>query len=96
MCSLGVSVDYTFAAVQHAKLVIAQVNDRMPYTGGGGLISVSDIDCFVPFSEPIISLAPPKIGPIEQPSANTVPPLSATGTHFNWALAPFLTPCFPS
>lgn len=33
-CSLGVSVDYTKEAVSRAKIVIAQVNDQMPYTYG--------------------------------------------------------------
>lgn len=30
MCSLGISVDYTLAAIKKAKCVIAQVNDQMP------------------------------------------------------------------
>jgi 4-hydroxybutyrate CoA-transferase len=66
MCSLGVAVDYTMAAVKQAKLVIAQVNDRMPYTGPYSLVSVADIDCFVEHSAPIIELAPPKIGEVER------------------------------
>ena len=66
MCSLGVSVDYTQEAVKQAKLVIAQVNDQMPYTGPYSLVSVEDIDCFVEYSAPIIELAPPKIGDVER------------------------------
>jgi len=37
-CSLGVSVDVSRAAVQKAKYVIAQVNERMPRTHGDALI----------------------------------------------------------
>lgn len=33
-CSLGVSVDVALTAAEQAKLVIAQVNDRMPRTNG--------------------------------------------------------------
>ncbi len=66
MCSLGVSVDYTQEAVKQAKLVIAQVNDQMPYTGPYSLVSVEDIDCFVEHSAPIIELAPPRIGDVER------------------------------
>ena len=40
-CSLGVSVDATKAAVDTAKIVIAQVNPRMPRTHGDGLIHLS-------------------------------------------------------
>lgn len=43
-CSLGVSVDIAMAAVKTAKVVIAQVNPRMPRVHGEGFISVSKID----------------------------------------------------
>lgn len=66
MCSLGVSVDYTMESVKQAGTVIAQVNDRMPWTFGGSTVHVSEIDCFVPFSAPILELGIPKIGPIEE------------------------------
>lgn len=40
-CSLGVSVDIAATAVNTAKLVVAQVNRRMPRTLGDGLVHVS-------------------------------------------------------
>lgn len=46
-CSLGVSVEASLAAVQSAKHVIAQVNNRMPRTHGDGLIHVRHIDAMV-------------------------------------------------
>lgn len=64
-CSLGVSVDYTKAAIENAKLVIAQVNDQMPYTYGDSRVSVNDIDYFVEHSAPLPELKPKKIGEIE-------------------------------
>lgn len=45
--SLGVSVDVTLAAVETAKIVIAQVNKHMPRTGGNSLIKVDQINCLV-------------------------------------------------
>lgn len=66
-CSLGVSVDYTYEAVQQAKVVIAQVNDQMPFTlGERAVVPVERITCFAPHSEPILTLTPPKIGPVEE------------------------------
>ena len=65
MVSLGVSVDYDYEAVMTAKIVIAQVNDQMPFTYGK-LIPVDKFTYFVDHSAPIIELAPPKIGPIEE------------------------------
>lgn len=40
-CSLGTSVDIARSAVNTAKIVIAQVNPKMPRTHGDGLIHVS-------------------------------------------------------
>lgn len=42
-CSLGTSVDVTPAAIQSAKLIIAQINPKMPRTHGDGLIHKSAI-----------------------------------------------------
>lgn len=64
--SLGLSVDYTMAALKKAKLVIAQVNEALPRTYGDSLVSVKDIDCFVPHTEPVIELKPPVIGAVEK------------------------------
>ena len=64
-CSLGVSVDYTKAAVENADLVIAQVNDQMPYTYGDSRIPVPAIDCFVEHSAPLPELKPKEISEAE-------------------------------
>ncbi len=65
-CSLGVSVDYTKAAIETAKLVIAEVNDQMPRTYGEAFVHVSELDVIVETSNPITELNPPKIGDIEK------------------------------
>ena len=46
-CTLGTSVEATLAAIDNAKLVIAQVNQQMPRTHGDGIIHISEIDVFV-------------------------------------------------
>ena len=43
-CSLGVSVDVVKSAARCARTVIAQINPRMPRTGGDSLISIRQID----------------------------------------------------
>jgi len=65
-CSFGVSVDYTKTAAKCAKVVIAQVNNKMPRTMGDSFIHVSEIDYIVEVSQPIIELKLPKIGDIEK------------------------------
>ncbi|XDD52344.1 acetyl-CoA hydrolase/transferase family protein [Leptospira sp. WS92.C1] len=46
-CSLGISVDISKAAVETAKIVIAQVNKNMPRTHGDGIIHADQIHSFV-------------------------------------------------
>ena len=64
--SLGVSVDYTKAAVEVANITIAQVNKYMPRTHGESFVHISEIDYFVEHDEPIHTLKSPKIGEIEK------------------------------
>jgi acyl-CoA hydrolase/GNAT superfamily N-acetyltransferase len=56
--SLGVSVDITLAAAESADLVIAQVNSHMPRVLGRGFIHVNDVDVFVEYDEPLITIGP--------------------------------------
>ncbi|WP_222427519.1 acetyl-CoA hydrolase/transferase family protein [Desulfobotulus alkaliphilus] len=58
-CSFGVSVDYTKAAAENAKTVIAEVSSRMPRTLGDSFIHISDIDFCVESDEGPILLKPP-------------------------------------
>lgn len=46
-CSLGASVDIVRDAVDHARVVIAQVNPKMPRTCGDTLIRARKIDRFI-------------------------------------------------
>ncbi|GAA4449744.1 acetyl-CoA hydrolase/transferase family protein [Rurimicrobium arvi] len=46
-CTLGTSVDAALSAVQHARIVIAQVNPRMPRVLGDGIIPVSRFSAMV-------------------------------------------------
>jgi acyl-CoA hydrolase/ribosomal protein S18 acetylase RimI-like enzyme len=54
--SLGVSVDITLAAALSADLVIAQVNSRMPRILGRSFIHVNDVDVFVEYDEPLLTI----------------------------------------
>jgi acyl-CoA hydrolase/GNAT superfamily N-acetyltransferase len=57
-CSLGVSVDITRAGLDHSRLVIAQVNPRMPRTWGDSFVHVDEIDHLVPYEEPLVQSFP--------------------------------------
>lgn len=54
--SLGISVDYTKAAVEKAKIVIAGANDQCPRSFGDCFVHISEIDYIVETSRPLIEL----------------------------------------
>jgi GNAT superfamily N-acetyltransferase len=54
--SLGVSVDITLAAALSADMVIAQVNSSMPRVLGRSFIHVNDVDIFVEYDEPLLTI----------------------------------------
>jgi acyl-CoA hydrolase/GNAT superfamily N-acetyltransferase len=66
--SLGVSVDITMAAAQSADLVIAQVNAHMPRVLGRSFIHVNDVDYFVEYDEPLLTIGENP----ELPAANDI------------------------
>lgn len=52
-CSLGTSVECTLGAIQASKVVIAQVNTRMPRVHGHGIIHISKLDYIVHCDDPL-------------------------------------------
>lgn len=65
-CSLGTSVEAALAAVNSARVVVAQVNRSMPRTLGDGFVHVSQIDFGVEVDVPPYELPAPVIGDVER------------------------------
>jgi len=65
-CCIGVSADYTMQAAKSADVILAEVNDQVPYVYGDCFIDVEEIDAFVETSHPLFELKPSKIGPTEE------------------------------
>jgi acyl-CoA hydrolase len=61
--SLGANHDYLADALAHARVVIAEIDERAPYTGGDVDLSTADIDVAVPALAPSAELInrPPTI-----------------------------------
>lgn len=53
LLSLGTSVDAARAAVDHARIVIAEINDRMPRTHGNTVVPLDRIHAFIRTSRPL-------------------------------------------
>ncbi|MBI3447940.1 MAG: acetyl-CoA hydrolase/transferase family protein [Acidobacteria bacterium] len=78
-CSFGVGVDTTLTAARMAKLVVAQVNERMPRTLGDSYIHVSDIDAFVEATQPLCELPKTEIQDLHLAIARNVATLIPDG-----------------
>ena len=57
-CTLGTSVDRAKAATESAKMIIAEVNDRMPRTQGNTAVPFDRIDAFIASDRPLHSHQP--------------------------------------
>ena len=79
-CSLGVSVEATLAAIENAKIVIAQVNPQMPRTFGDGILHVSEIDFLVTVDMPIYGHEIEPISPLEDKIGTYVASLIENGS----------------
>lgn len=64
-CSLGVTVEAAHEALHSARIVIAQINPRMPRTHGDALIHQSKLTFMVEVDEPIFEVQPPVLGDVE-------------------------------
>lgn len=65
-CSFGLSCDYTKAAAENAKIVIAEINDQMPYVYGDNFIHLDKIDHIIPCSYPLYEIKQGEIGDVEK------------------------------
>ncbi|MFZ5765617.1 MAG: GNAT family N-acetyltransferase [Thermodesulfobacteriota bacterium] len=70
-CSLGINVDINRTAFDCAKIVIAQINDRMPRTSGDSFVRFTDVDYYFYHSAPLLEFAyPPPDGVTEKIGAH--------------------------
>ncbi len=78
-CSFGIEVGITKPAAESARLVIAEVNDRMPRALGDSFIHVSKIDYFVPVSYPLPELPQGTPGEVQMRIAENIADLIPDG-----------------
>jgi len=64
-CTLGTSVDVAAAAVEAARVVIAEVNPQMPRAHGDGFVHTSEIDALVPIDRALPEFPSPDLGEAE-------------------------------
>ena len=55
-CSFGVEVGLTKTAAESSKIIIAEINEKMPRTLGDSFIHVSKLDYIVPVDYPLVEM----------------------------------------
>ncbi len=70
--SYGLTGDFVHYAVEKARIVIAEVNDRVPFTFGDHVLPASRITHAVPVSRPPVQVAPAKISATDEAIARHV------------------------
>ncbi len=84
--SLGVAVDVVSDAMECARVVIAQVNPRMPCTHGDTFVHVSELDAIVEFDEPLIHFSTPEPDQVQRKVAQNVAKLIKDGSTIHCGL----------
>lgn len=64
--SFGLLNDYNRAAIAKARVVIAEVNDRIPWVHAEGTPDLDRITAIVETSRPPLTAAPARIGPVDE------------------------------
>ena len=77
-CSYGVDAGYVADAVTHARVVIAEINERMPATPGAG-VAFTDLDAVVRVDRALPLAPPPRISDVDAAIAEHVAGLIADG-----------------
>lgn len=63
---LGLSPDYTMAAISQARAVVLEVNEQVPFTFGNCHVHVSQVTAVVEGNQPLLELPAATVGPVEQ------------------------------
>lgn len=84
--SLGVSVDTAKAAVETAKIVIAQINPRMPRVHGDGIVHVNNIHFAIEHTSELYSPKPKELTSVEKMIGKNVASLVENGATLQFGI----------
>ena len=79
LCTLGTSCDSTRAAVDSARIVIAEINEQMPRTHGYTAVPLSRISAFIHTDRPLVAHIQDPIGDVEERIGQIVADLVVDG-----------------
>jgi acyl-CoA hydrolase len=79
MLALGLSPDYSMAAIEKASTVVLEVNPHVPFAHGACRVHISQVTAVVETDEPLPELPPTTIGDVERAIAGYVGELIPDG-----------------
>lgn len=77
--ALGLSTDYALAAASRARVIVLEVNEKLPFTFGNCHIHISQVEAVVESEHPIVTLPPSHVGDVERAIARNVADLISDG-----------------
>ncbi|WP_158211697.1 acetyl-CoA hydrolase/transferase family protein [Alkalihalobacterium alkalinitrilicum] len=78
-CSMGPYTVYLKSALKCAKLIIGQINSKVPRTFGDTLINIDELDYLYEADEPLLGVNSIEPGEVEQKIAQNIEPLINDG-----------------
>ena len=78
-CTVGTSADAAVAASRHARILIAEINERMPRTHGNTLVPLSALTAFIHTDRPLPAHAPATASAAESAIGDHIAPLVPDG-----------------
>jgi acyl-CoA hydrolase len=79
-CTLGTSVDAARAAVESARVLLAEINEQVPRTHGASVVPFARVTAFVHTNRPLHEAPPAVLGPVEQHIGEQVAALVEDGS----------------
>lgn len=79
-CSLGTSVDTARAAVDSARIILAEINEQMPRTLGYSFVHISQLTAYTLSNRPLIEHSEGAEGPVESAIGDQISRLIEDGS----------------
>jgi acyl-CoA hydrolase len=80
VCTLGTSVDAAKAATEHARIILAEINEQLPRTHGATAVKFERVTAAVHTNRPPHAVAPPNIGAVENQIGDLIAKLIEDGS----------------
>ena len=79
-CTLGTSIDCAKTASEHARIILAEINEQMPRSHGASVVPLSRVTAFIHTNRPLHEAPPAQIDPVEARIGEHIASMIADGS----------------